>query len=522
MRNIKELLANVKLTAWDKVVTLGNPEKQLSRYKSKAALALAGAYTGASKSRRQSEGWVTSGGDADSDITYDLPSLRERSRDLCRNNPLARGAINTKVTSVIGSGLKLNANVDEKILGISTEEAKVLNDQIESEWKLFSKYADIRRTHSLNYLQGLIYRSEKESGDVIVNLPMVERPESPYQTKIQIIEGDRLSNPNSIQNTETLVDGVEKDRFGAPKWYHIQKTSPLSMYEKREWQKLKAFGTTTGRKNAIHYYNMERPGQTRGVPDLSPVIEMLKQLGRYTDAEIEAAVISGMFAVFIKSENGESFGLADSSGESSGTYPQQNINMSGGVISELGMNESIESVTPGRPNQNFDPFFQAMAKQIGACLELPHDLLVKQFDKSFSAAKAVLLEAWRYFIAERERFSEMVLDPVYESFFTEAVALGRINAPQFLSGDPIVKGALLRKNWKGAAKGNLKDLEAITAAEKKIAIGLSTIQAESDELGTGDWDSNHQQREIEHKARTDAGLIGQPTETIQVLDDDDE
>ncbi len=44
----------------------------------------------------------------------------------------------------------------------------------------------------------------------------------------------------------------------------------------------------------------ERPGQRRGVPVLAPVIEALKQLGRYTDAELVAAVVSGLFTVFVK------------------------------------------------------------------------------------------------------------------------------------------------------------------------------------------------------------------------------
>ena len=46
--------------------------------------------------------------------------------------------------------------------------------------------------------------------------------------------------------------------------------------------------------------NRERIGQRRGVPFLAQVIEALKQLGRYTDAELVAAVVSGMFTVFIR------------------------------------------------------------------------------------------------------------------------------------------------------------------------------------------------------------------------------
>ena len=519
-KQLKQELSKVSLSTWDKLATLGNPQKQLDRYRAKVALALSGGYKGASKSRRQTTNWNPTNTDADNVNTYDLGDLRDRSHDLIRNNPLAGGAINTKVTSVIGSGLRLNANVDEKILGITVEEAKELNTQIENEYKLFCKHCDLKRTFDFDLLQSVIYRSQKESGDVLINLPMVDRPETPYFTKIQIIEGDRISNEGAVQNTETLTDGVEKDRFGAPKWFHIETTPPGAPYSKREWNKIKAYGTKTGRKNAIHFYEMKRPNQTRGVPDLAPVIEMFKQLGDFTDAELQAAVISGMFAVMIKTESDADFGAPEATGDDSTS--SMDIDMSGGVVTQLMPNESIETVSPDRPNKNFDGFVNSIISQIGTCLNIPHNLLLKRFDSSFSAAKAVLLEAWRYFMAERDFFSKQVLDPIYEVFFEEAVALGRINAPQFLSGDPAIKQALLRKNWKGAAKGNLKDLEAVQAAEARINAGLSTIQAETDEMGTGDWDSNHQQRVIEYEARKEAGLLDIAQQVITVEEDEDE
>lgn len=513
-------MSDVSLTMWDKIVTLGNPQKQLARYKAKAAIALAGGYKGASKSRRQTANWSTTDTDADGTNTHDLSTLRERSHDLVRNNPLASGILNTKATSVIGSGMKLNANVDEKVLGISVEESKILNKQIENEYELFCKQADLRRTFHFNLMQAVIYNGEKESGDVLINLPMVQRPESPYFTKIQIIEGDRISNPDNRPNEETLIDGVEKDRFGAPKWFHIETTPPGQAWSKRTWSKIKAYGTKTGRKNAIHYYRMKRPNQTRGVPDLAPVIEMFKQLGDFTDAELQAAVISGMFAVMIKTESDADFGAPEATGDTA--TPSMDIDMSGGVVTQLMPNETIETVSPDRPNKNFGGYVDALIAQIGACLNVPHNLALKKFDSSYSAAKAVLLEAWRYFMAERDFFAKQVLDPIYEVFFEEAVALGRINAPQFLSGDPAIRQALLRKNWKGAARGAIKELEAVQAAKERIDLGLSSIQAETDEMGTGDWEANHQQRVIEHEARKEAGLLDIAQQVITVEDDEDE
>ena len=72
-----------------------------------------------------------------------------------------------------------------------------------------------------------------------------------------------------------------------------------------EWVRVPAYSLASGRRNVIHIMTRERIDQRRGVPFLAPVIEALKQLGRYTDAELVAAVVSGLFAVFVESENAD-------------------------------------------------------------------------------------------------------------------------------------------------------------------------------------------------------------------------
>ena len=93
------------------------------------------------------------------------------------------------------------------------------------------------------------------------------------------------------------------DADGAPVAYHVLKQHPGALLgPAREWDVVPAYGAQTGRRNAIHLFERRRPGQSRGVPYLAPVIETLKQLDRYTEAEIAAAVVAGLFAVFVTSE----------------------------------------------------------------------------------------------------------------------------------------------------------------------------------------------------------------------------
>src|SRR5690606_4055785 len=125
-----------------------------------------------------------------------------------------------------------------------------------------------------------------------------------YDLRVRLIEADRCCDPQPADKNKDIKGGVEVDKNGEIVAFHFVNRHPLSNgLSKREWKRVEAFGKTTGRRNVIHLMESERPEQRRGVPILAPVIESLKQLGRYTEAELMAAVVSGMFTVFIKSEN---------------------------------------------------------------------------------------------------------------------------------------------------------------------------------------------------------------------------
>ena len=113
----------------DKVIRYFDPVRSNKRFQARIIGAIAGGYTGARTDRRATSQWATRGGDPDSDILFDLPTLRERSRDLVRNNPLATGAINTVCTNVVGTGIRLQARIDREVLGMSEEEFSQLEGE---------------------------------------------------------------------------------------------------------------------------------------------------------------------------------------------------------------------------------------------------------------------------------------------------------------------------------------------------------------------------------------------------------
>lgn len=490
------------------------------------AMAFSGSYSGASLSRPALSGWSPRAGDAAADTIRDLPTLRSRSRDLVRNAPLATGAINTMVTNVVGTGLSLQSIPDRDVLGMEDDEAEAWADNTEREFKLFSESTncDVTRTQNFYGLQQLAFRSALESGDSFAVLPSIDRPQQIYKLAVQLIEADRISNPNWKKDTAKITAGVEQDEWGAPVAYHISNHHPGALVNRAsfEWRRVTAFGTNTGRRNVLHLFDRRRIGQARGIPMLAPVIEPLKQLQRYTDAELQAAVISGMFSVFIKMDSEAFHELFDDGAQSS--YLQNSMNwdgsLNGGSLDGAGKainllpGESVESASPGRPNALFDPFVQAIIRQVGVSLEIPFEVLIKHFTSSYSAARAALLDAWRFFRGRRDWLATVFCQPIYEAWLEEAVSMGRIKAPGFFA-DPAIRKAWSTAAWIGDGPGSIDPNKEVDAAEKRINIGISTIAAESLLHDGVDWRVKHKQRTLEVQERKESGLGQEKESAVQ-------
>ena len=199
----------------------------------------------------------------------------------------------------------MNCRISAEALGLSEEQAAEWEENTEREFAFWAESKDCDITRSMNFyeLQHLCFKSVLLNGDALVMLPMRTTKNFPYDLRIALIEGDRLQNP-PLQTYDIMIDGgVEFDRDGKPVAYHIANKHPLSEISGEpplKYVRVPAFGEHTGRRNVLHLLPMERIGQHRGVPFLAPVIETLKQLGRYSDAELMAAVIGGIFAIFFE------------------------------------------------------------------------------------------------------------------------------------------------------------------------------------------------------------------------------
>ena len=514
----------------DKFVEAVNPSAALRRQNDRIKLELIRSFknsgydeSGASRNKNSMRGWLASSKSPQEDIDRNIPILRQRSRSLYMSAPLAVSAIKTNRTNIVGEGLRLKSTIDAAFLRMTPEAAAEWQRNTEREFELWadSKFCDSTRVNNFYEIQQVACLSWLMNGDACA-LVEYERPTPafPYGLRVHLIEADRVSTPHTsgtavnLYATESttgnrIFNGVEVTDAGRVVAYHICSTYPNSQLRAaKKWQRVKAFGDKTGTPNVLMIFEAERAEQYRGVPYLAPVIESLKQLTRYSEAEMMAAVINGFFTVFITSEGntGEMGFTGVPDDEDRVSDDDLNYELGPGMVNVLKPGEKIDIADSKRPSSNFDAFTTALAKYVGAALEIPVELLIKSFNSSYSASRAALLEAWKAFRMKRKWLAADFCQPLYEIFLTEAIANGRIKAPGFFL-DPAIKKAYCRAQWNGPAPGMLDPVKEATAAEKRIAIGVSTRQRESIEMTGTDFDANVAQLARENQLMKEAGLV---------------
>jgi lambda family phage portal protein len=467
--------------------------------------------------------WMVTRGSADADTLRALPQQRFESRDLRRTNPIAAGAIKTNLDRVVGTGLVPIPEPDLTILGWTEEQA--------AEWKStwlreFSMWADSKectldRSQTFFERQELVLGSRLESGDCFTVLPdAAPTPTMPYRLRLQTIEAERVGNPGNGSDKTGQVAGIRLDPVtGAPQAAHVYNQHPGTALQgggdKYAGQWVEFYGAS-GRRRVLHHYRPTRPEQTRGVPYLAPVIQAIKDLGRYTEAEITAAVLSAFYTVFIESgaaggSPAPVFGADAPGAQSSPDRPDEgaSIAMGPGAVIGLAGGEKATFADPKRPNTAYEPFVTGILKFVGMALGLPVELLTKAFSASYSASKAALLDAWQHFRTERAWLVNSFCQPVYETLMAEAVASGRIAAPGFFE-DPLVRWAYTRANWHGDSQGSINPKDEVAAYRDAIDGKLMTHERATWELFGTDWGRTYPTMRRERDTMTADGMLPAP------------
>jgi len=156
----------------DRVIEYISPNTALKRQAGRAKLAVVQQYRGSESNRLRGD-WIL-GQDDTTPSTYELSTLRNRSRDLNRNDPVASGATETMGINIIGQGLRPQSRMRHEVIGISKDKATALQRQAESIFREWSVNADSANRLDFDEIQFLTLRKIIEDGEVVA-LPIMAK-----------------------------------------------------------------------------------------------------------------------------------------------------------------------------------------------------------------------------------------------------------------------------------------------------------------------------------------------------------
>jgi lambda family phage portal protein len=469
---------------------------------------------------------------ADAAVLRNGPMIRARARDLVRNDPYAKNAVRMNRDAVSGSGLKLALKVDWRTLGLPhIEAAAEWQDFVSRAWEAYAEsiefQADARRQMTFSQLFALADSTDFVDGE---SLAIVEMKPGVglYQTCLNLVDVDRLSNPDGSPDQDGLRGGIERDVYGEPIAYYIRNGHPADVgygLSSFSWQRVPRT-TPWGRPIVLHTYDNTRPEMTRGVSEFASAIVPMRQLRDYTDTELQTATVQAAYAAVIKTElnwtdamnvlgsnaarNGAGNPMWDMTvahlANASEYAKQRELTFMGSKIPHLLPNESIELMRSTHPNSNFADFEKAFVRQLAAGLGVEaHELAKNYTDVNYSAARAALLSVWRTYRARRNRNISAFAMPFFGAWLEESIAIGAVPLPpgvsDFLAARPyLVKGTFIA--W---GKPMIDPLKERQAQQLGMQMGVETMEEITAEEGQS-WRDNLDQLAYERRYRESLGL----------------
>jgi lambda family phage portal protein len=424
---------SLQLNWLDRAVDWLSPQAGLQRAKARAVSEILRGYEAARTGRRM-ENWLTSSGDANSAADGDLQRMRDRSRDVCRNNPHAAHMKSIVAGGAVGTGIIPQADTGRP----------EWNKAIDAAFAQFCDECDADGQLDFYGLQRLVADGVFESGETLVRRRLRRDGDGFHvPLQLQVMECDHIDLAQT-KNTSggVTIQGVEFDAIGRRAGYWLYPAHPGALVSSLRDSLQSRFVPAT---EIAHVYKKTRPGQVHGAPALATVLTLLRDMDEYMDAEIVRAKIAACLAMFVEQSEAvdttNTIGPATTS-DASGLRIET---MRPGMILYGKPGEKAQAVVPaGHAN------FAEYMKFEQHVLALGVDMFYAQFgdlsavnwssfragDRDYRAA----VEAFRWLF-----LVPMFLETVWEWFIDAAYLAGKIPAPhygvrwsppQFLSVDP--------------------------------------------------------------------------------------
>jgi lambda family phage portal protein len=377
-------------------------------------------YAGASTSRLMND-FNASNRSPDSELKDALPKLRERSRDLARNNEYVKRYFELLKTNVVGErGFSLQVKATNSNAGLDQNG----NDAVEKAFKSWSRKGNCTVDGKMSMVDAekLAVEALARDGEVFI----IKHRNSAFKDSfaIEFIEPEQIDQDKNqtLSNGNQIRMGVELNKFRRPVAYHMllahkgdydYATQPRSSQTVR-----------IPAERVIHIFKSLRAGQTRGEPWLAPAINALKQLDGFREASVINARVGASKMGFFTSPAGDGF-TADDVEDGVPIMSAEPAS-----FHQLPAGVTFETFNPTFPSNEFESFHKSVLKGIASGLGISYTSLSNDLEAtSYSSIRQGALEERDSYRSMQGFIIEHMVRPIYEAWLSSAMEVNAFGIP---------------------------------------------------------------------------------------------
>ncbi|MBN2474858.1 MAG: phage portal protein [Pirellulales bacterium] len=386
--------------------------------------------------------------------------LRNRARYEVANNSYARGIVLTLANDVVGTGPRLQ---------MLTSDAEA-NGRIEREfahWATAIGLAEKLRTIRMAKAQ------DGEAFGILVHNPEVD---SPVKLDLRLIEAEQVTTPDALSLQDNQIDGIVFDRFGNPLLYHVLKEHPgdqiLSLAGSYDRIPAEAM---------IHLFRADRPGQRRGIPEITPALPLFAQLRRFTLAVLGAAETAADFAGILYTD-------APAGGEADAAVPFEPIELEARALLTMPGGWKMGQLRAEQPSTSYGEFKHEILNEIARCLNMPYNVAAGN-SSGYNYASG-RLDHQTYFKSigvEQSQIAAVVLDRILTAWLREAVLVSDL-LPLWMRSVPVPE-----HQWFFNGHEHVDPAKEANAQGVRLSNHTTTLAHEYARQGR-DWETELRQR----------------------------
>jgi lambda family phage portal protein len=378
-------------------------------------------------------------------------TLRQRARYEVANNSYAQGIVRTMANNLVGKGPRLRLK--------TTNDA--VNHAVESRWQEWARpvrLADkLRTAKQAKTVDG-------EGIGILVNNPMLR---CSVKLDVMLIEADQMTDLFTDPLDPLAVDGIRFDEWGNPTEYRFLPHHP------GDWVAPAIAVKRVHPRNVLHWFKRDRPGQLRGVSELTPALNLFGQLRRFTTATLTAAETAASFAAVLQT---------DGPAMASDTDDFDAFDIEHGLQVKLPAGWEMKQFEPKHPAANYEMFLFCLIREICRCLSLPLNIALGDSSKyNFSSARLDHLIYRQAVAVEREDCECECLEPTFEQWLSEATLI-----PGYLPANLPADAASLPHCWEWPAWEPIDALGEAQADTERLTSGTASLPEVAAEQGR-DW-----------------------------------